>query len=88
MVTRGTFAFDLDALPTSHPVYQEVGDPAEIIQLFDDITYGKVTNIYYILLYVSQIQDFAPAPRASSQENVKVQGSCQIPANQNMLQYF
>ena len=32
-----------DSLVTSHPVYQPVNDPIEIIQLFDGIAYFKVS---------------------------------------------
>ncbi len=36
----------MDGLASSHPVYQAVSNPAEINELFDSITYFKVTQNY------------------------------------------
>lgn len=41
-------AFSLDALVTSHPIYIEVKHPDEINEIFDTISYAKVSlgNVY------------------------------------------
>jgi aminopeptidase N len=42
-------AMTLDALKASHPIAQSVGDPAEIGQLFDAISYSKGASIIQML---------------------------------------
>ncbi|KAK2139970.1 hypothetical protein LSH36_1529g00014 [Paralvinella palmiformis] len=36
--------FKIDSLVSSHPVYQEVSDPAQINELFDEIAYSKTAQ--------------------------------------------
>ena len=36
-------AFELDALVTSHPILLEVNHPDEINEIFDSISYNKVS---------------------------------------------
>ena len=43
--------FDADSLVTSHPIYVPVNNPVEIKEIFDAISYGKVS----ILLFYSRV---------------------------------
>ena len=44
-----TFARELDALESSHPIEVEVGSPAEIDEIFDAISYSKGSSIIRFL---------------------------------------
>ena len=35
---------DLDSVPSSHPISVDVNNPDEINEIFDSITYGKVSE--------------------------------------------
>ena len=52
-----TSALDLDGLKNSHPIHQEVKNPAEIGQLFDEISYSKGASVLRML------EDFLGAER-------------------------
>ena len=52
-----TDALDLDGLKNSHPIHQEVKNPAEIGQLFDAISYSKGASVLRML------EDFLGAER-------------------------
>lgn len=52
-----TRALDLDGLKNSHPIHQEVENPAEIGQLFDAISYSKGASVLRML------EDFLGAER-------------------------
>ena len=49
LVDETSRALRLDGLRTSHPIEQEVGDPAEIGQLFDAISYSKGASVIRML---------------------------------------
>ncbi|HLY76623.1 MAG TPA: M1 family metallopeptidase, partial [Thermoplasmata archaeon] len=38
-------AFRADSLPSTHPIFQEVDNPDQIAQIFDEITYGKGASV-------------------------------------------
>jgi len=45
---------EVDALNSSHPVSTPVEDPAQILEMFDEVSYEKVkqlTNCFYFQLY-------------------------------------
>ena len=42
--------FDFDGLVTSHPIYVPVYHPDEINEIFDRISYGKVSDFYLVIL--------------------------------------
>ena len=49
LVQETSRAMRLDGLRNSHPIEQEVGDPAEIGQLFDSISYSKGASVIRML---------------------------------------
>ena len=49
LVQETSTALRLDGLRNSHPIEQEVGDPAEIGQLFDSISYSKGASVIRML---------------------------------------
>ena len=49
LVDETSRAMRLDGLRTSHPIEQEVGDPAQIGQLFDSISYSKGASVIRML---------------------------------------
>ncbi len=49
LVLETSRALRLDGLRNSHPIEQEVGDPAEIGQLFDSISYSKGASVIRML---------------------------------------
>ena len=49
LVQETSGALRLDGLRNSHPIEQEVGDPAEIGQLFDSISYSKGASVIRML---------------------------------------
>ena len=51
-------ALNLDGLRNSHPIEQEVGNPAEIGQLFDAISYSKGGSILRMLEHYLGAEDF------------------------------
>ena len=45
-----------DSVPSSHPITTEVNDPNEINEIFDDITYTKVSHpVFQLQNYVSSL---------------------------------
>ena len=41
-------AFEFDALATSHPIYVPVNNPDEINEIFDKISYSKVSSLLHV----------------------------------------
>ncbi|CAG0925316.1 unnamed protein product [Notodromas monacha] len=39
----------VDSLESSHPIYQEVFNPDQIVEMFDDISYGKGSAIIWMM---------------------------------------
>lgn len=49
---------EVDALNSSHPVSTPVEDPAQILEMFDDVSYVKVksvTDLFSVVLIVLYI---------------------------------
>ena len=44
--------FVTDAKLSSHPIVQTVNNPDEITAIFDEISYKKVTLIFFILFFI------------------------------------
>ena len=40
-------ALELDALSNSHPIEVDVGHPSEVDEIFDDISYNKVSPLSF-----------------------------------------
>lgn len=51
-------AFQLDALKNTHPIEVEVGDPAEISEIFDKVSYSKGASILRMLWIYLGEKDF------------------------------
>lgn len=51
-------AFSLDSLKNTHPIEIEVGDPAEISEIFDRISYSKGASILRMLMSYLGERDF------------------------------
>jgi len=62
-------AFSLDGLSNSHPIEQEVNNPAEIGQLFDAISYSKGGSILRMLEDFIGASDFQKGIRAYLTDN-------------------
>ena len=62
-------AFSLDGLSNSHPIEQEVNNPAEIGQLFDAISYSKGGSILRMLEDFIGASDFQKGIRAYLADN-------------------
>ncbi len=56
--TEMTDAFSLDALANTHPIEVEVGDPAEISEIFDRVSYSKGASVLRMLWKYLGEKDF------------------------------
>ena len=48
ILDNNQYAFSVDCLESSHPVYAEVNNPDEIWELFDSISYNKGKSVRYL----------------------------------------
>lgn len=58
VVTEMSDAFSLDSLKNTHPIEIEVSDPAEISEIFDEISYSKGASIIRMLAEFLGERDF------------------------------